>query len=210
MQPVNGKARIRPGCWSLEARSQHQEVIFRTRWAEARSSNHFCVKCGSKSEQQLCLSSAGELWEHPHCEPHPTHTVLIHQLMLVSGLMKAVPLCTKMRSLGLERERRGPKATRELTAEAGTENTSPDTSREAVSCFTGRAWRGGDSAVEGRWPGLPGRDLGEVLIGVVCRRLQVLQHGLELRVIAPVDVVPDDGELAAHLPHGAGGAGGGQ
>lgn len=58
-------------------------------------------------------------------------TVLIYQLMLVSGLVKAVPLCTKMRSLGLERERQGPEATRELTAEAGTENTSPDTSREA-------------------------------------------------------------------------------
>ena len=109
---------------------------------------------------------------------------------------------------GLRKRKTG--ATRELTAEAGTENTSPSTSREAVSRFTGRAWRGGDSAMEGRWPGLPGRDLGEVLVGVVCRRLQVLQHGLELRVVAPVDVIPDDGELAAHLPHGAGGSGGGQ
>lgn len=57
-------------------------------------------------------------------------------------------------------------------------------------------------------PGLPGGDLGEVLVGVLWGRLQVLQHGVELRVVALVDVVPDDGELPTHLPQGAGGAGG--
>lgn len=60
-------------------------------------------------------------------------------------------------------------------------------------------------ARQGWWPELPGGDLGEVLIGVFRCRLQVLQHGLEFRVVSPVDVIPNDGELAAYLPHGAGG-----
>lgn len=76
-----------------------------------------------------------------------------------------------------------------------------------VSHLKGGTQCEGNSTAGRPGPGLPRGNLDEILIGVLRCWLQVLQHGLELGVIALVDVVPDDGKLPTHLPHGAGGMG---
>lgn len=56
--------------------------------------------------------------------------------------------------------------------------------------------------------GLPRGYLDEQLVGILRCGLQLLQNALEVRIIALVDVVPDEGKLSPHLRRHAGGVGG--